>query len=132
MSLTDPISNLLCCIRNAVSVKKETVDVPASKMGQRILEILKGDGYIEDFRLLKNNAQGTFKVYLRYVESKKPAIIGLRRVSRPGRRVYVGHKEVPRVLNGLGTAVISSSKGVVSDREARKLKTGGEVLCFVW
>jgi small subunit ribosomal protein S8 len=101
-------------------------------MGQRILEIFKGDGYIEDFRLLKNNAQGTFKVYLKYVENKKPAIIGLRRVSRPGRRRYVGHKEVPRVLNGLGTAVISSSKGVVSDREARKLKTGGEVLCFVW
>lgn len=132
MSLTDPISNLLCSIRNAVSVKKETVDVPASKLGQRILDILKEDGYIEDFRLLKNNAQGTFKVYLRYVEDKKPAIIGLRRVSRPGRRIYVGHKEVPRVLNGLGTAVISSSKGVVSDREARKLKTGGEVLCFVW
>lgn len=132
MSLTDPISNLLCSIRNAASVKKETVDVPASKMGQRILEIFKGDGYIEDFRLLKNNAQGTFKVYLKYVENKKPAIIGLRRVSRPGRRRYVGHKEVPRVLNGLGTAVISSSKGVVSDREARKLKTGGEVLCFVW
>jgi len=132
MSLSDPISNLLTSIRNAVKVRKETVDVPASKLSGKILEIFKNDGYIEDFRLLKNNNQGTFKIYLKYLNSKQSAIIGLKRVSRPGLRVYVGHNDIPRVLNGLGTAVVSTSKGVIPDREARKTKAGGEVLCFVW
>ena len=131
MSLNDPISNLLTIIRNGIQVHRETVDVPASKMTGRILEIFKNDGYIEDFRLMKDSALGMYKIYLRYAE-KKPVIIGLKRVSRPGLRVYTKGDEIPRVLNGMGTAVISTSKGVVSDREARKMKIGGEVLCQIW
>ncbi|OGX36925.1 MAG: 30S ribosomal protein S8 [Omnitrophica WOR_2 bacterium RIFCSPLOWO2_12_FULL_50_9] len=131
MALVDPISNFLTVVRNGVQAKKETVDIPASLLTGRILEIFKGDGYIEDFRLMKDNAQGSFKVYLRY-PNKKPAIIGLRRISRPGLRVYKKNMELPRVLNGLGTAVISTSKGVITDREARKMRIGGEVLCYIW
>ncbi|MCK5179649.1 MAG: 30S ribosomal protein S8, partial [Candidatus Omnitrophica bacterium] len=121
MSLNDPISNLLTIIRNGAKVNKETVDIPASKLMGRILEILKADGYIEDFRLMKDSVQGSYKVYLKY-ENKESVIIGLKRISRPGLRVYTQGDEIPRVLNGLGTAVISTSKGVVSDREARKMK----------
>ena len=131
MSLNDPISDLLTTIRNGVQADKETVDIPASKLNGRILEIFKNDGYIEDVRLMKNSAQGIYKVYLKY-ENKKPAIIGLRRVSKSGLRVYRRNDKIPHVLNGLGTAVISTSKGVITDREARKLKVGGEILCYVW
>lgn len=131
MSLNDPISNLLTTIRNGVGADKETVDIPASKLNGRILEIFKNDGYIEDVRLMKNNTQGTFKVYLKY-DNKKPAIMGLRRISKSGLRVYRKNDELPHVLNGLGTAVLSTSKGVITDREARKLKVGGEILCYIW
>ncbi len=131
MALNDPISNLLTVIRNGVQAQKETVDIPASRLNGKVLDIFKNDGYIEDVRLMKNNVQGTFKVYLRY-ENKKPAIMGLRRVSKSGLRVYKKSDELPRVLNGLGTAVISTSKGVITDREARKLKIGGEILCYIW
>ncbi len=131
MSLTDPIANMLTQIRNAIQVRKETVDIPASKLTGKILGIFKDTEYIEDFRLLKNNVQGTYKVYLKY-EDKIPAIIGLKRISKPGLKVYAPSNRIPRVLNGLGTAVISSSKGVVGDREARKLKVGGEVICYIW
>ena len=131
MSLNDPISNLLTIIRNGAQVNKETVDIPASKLMGRILEIFKADGYIEDFRLMKDSVQGSYKVYLKY-DNKKSAIIGLKRVSRPGLRVYAQSDKIPRVLSGMGTAVISTSKDVVSDREARKMKIGGEVLCYVW
>jgi small subunit ribosomal protein S8 len=131
MSLNDPISNLLTIIRNGVQVNKETVDIPASKLMGRILEIFKADGYIEDFRLMKDSVQGSYKVYLKY-DNNAPVIIGLKRISRPGLRVYTKGNEIPRVLNGLGTAVISSSKGVINDREARKMQVGGEVLCYVW
>ena len=131
MSLNDPISNLLTNVRNAIRAQHETVDVPASKLSGRILEIFKADSYIEDYKLMKDNAQGTFKVYLKY-QLKKSAIIGLKRISRPGLRVYATRMKVPRVLNGLGTAVISTSRGVISDKEARKLKVGGEILCHIW
>lgn|SRR3989338_717585 len=131
MSLTDPISNMLTNIRNALHAQKEAVDIPSSKLSQKILQIFKDDGYIEDFRFLKDNKQGVLKVYLKY-ENKKPGIMGLKRISRPGLRIYVREDEIPRVLNGLGTAVVSSSKGVITDREARKLKVGGEVLCYIW
>ena len=131
MSLTDPIANLLTNIRNAARVKQETVEVPASKLGGKILEIFKNDGYIADYRLLKNNVQGVFKIYLKY-EGKDSSIIGLKRVSKPGLRIYVRCDRVPRVINGLGTAVISTSRGVITDREARKLKVGGEVVCHIW
>ena len=131
MSLSDPIANMLTIIRNASMVSKDAVDIPASKIVGNILEILKQDGYVEDFRLLKDSVQGTYKVYLKY-ENKKPAIIGIKRISKPGLRVYAQKDKIPRVLNGLGTAVISSSKGVITDREARRSNIGGEVICFVW
>ncbi len=132
MSLTDPISNMLASIRNALRGRKETVDVPASRIGQKILEILKSDGYIEDFRLLKDNKQGVFKIYLKYGQDKQPVILGLRRISKPGLRVYSSRYRIPRVINGLGTAVLTTSRGVMTDRDARKNKIGGEVICFVW
>jgi len=131
MSLSDPISNLLTIIRNGVMVKKDSVDIPASKMNGHILEIFKQDGYIEDYRLMQDSVQGSFKVYLKYDE-KDPIITGLKRISRPGLRVYTKSNKVPRVLNGLGTAVISTSKGVISGKEAYKQKIGGEVLCHIW
>ena len=131
MSLNDPISNLLTNIRNAVSAGKETVDVPASRLSGRVLDIFKNDGYIEDSRAMKANAQGSFKIYLKY-DNKKPLITGIKRISKPGLRIYVQRDEIPRVLSGMGTAVISTSKGVINDREARKLKIGGEILCHIW
>lgn len=131
MSITDPIADMLTRIRNAHQARKDTVDIPASKLTGRILEIFKSDGYIEDFRLMKDNVQGNFKIYLKY-ENKKPAIIGLRRISKSGLRVYKTNTDLPRVLNGLGTAVISTSKGVMSDRDARKMRVGGEILCYIW
>lgn len=131
MSLSDPIANVLTNIRNATHARKETVDIPASKLVGKMLEIFKTDGYIEDFRLMKDNVQGTFKVYLKYV-NKAPAILGIKRISKPGLRVYVTHHKIPRVLNGLGTAVVSTSKGIVTDREARKLNVGGEIVCHIW
>jgi len=131
MSLSDPIANMLTIIRNASMASKESVDIPASKIVGNILEILKQDGYVEDFRLLKDSVQGAYKVYLKY-ENKKAAIIGIKRISKPGLRVYAQKDKLPRVLNGLGTAVISTSKGVITDRDARKSNVGGEVLCYVW
>ena len=131
MSLNDPINNFLTIVRNGSRVRKETVDVPASRMVGRILEIFKNDGYIEDFRLMKDSAQGSYKIYLKY-DNKKAAIMGLKRISRTGLRLYNSTSELPRVLSGLGTAVISTSKGVISDRDARKLKIGGEVICYIW
>ena len=132
MSLTDPISNLLTNIRNAIHARQETVDIPASRLGQKILEIFKNDGYLEDFRLIKDDKQGILKVYLKYQKDKKPAIIGIKRISRSGLRMYAPSDKIPRVINGLGTAVISTSKGVMTDRDARKNKIGGEVLCYIW
>lgn len=129
--MSDPISNLLTIIRNGIQVRKETVDIPASKLGEKILEIFKKHGYIEDFRIMKTNVQGAYKVYLKY-EDRKSTITGLKRISRPGLRVYKQKSELPRVLNGMGTAVISTSKGVVDDREARQMNVGGEILCYIW
>ena len=131
MSMSDPISNLLTVLRNGIQAGKETVDIPVSKLTGRILEIFKADGYIEDYRLMQTNVQGVFKVYLKY-ENRKPAITGLERISRPGIRIYKESRFVPKVLSGFGTAVISTSKGVLTDKEARKANVGGEVLCYVW
>ena len=131
MSLNDSISNMLTIMRNAILAHKETVDVPASKLAGKVLDIFKSQGYIEDYRLMKDSAQGTYKVYLK-CSGRKSAIIGLKRISRPGLRVYAQNDRLPRVLNGLGSAVLSTSKGVLDDRQARKLKIGGEVLCYIW
>lgn len=131
MSVSDPIADSLTIIRNANSARKETVEFPASKLLESIVTIFKNDGYIEDFRLLKDNKQGVIKVYLKYENNKQP-IMGIKRISKPGLRVYVENDRIPKVLSGLGTAVLSTSKGVISDREARKLRIGGEVLCYIW
>lgn len=131
MSLSDPIANMLTIIRNAVQAKKPTVDVPASKLSGEVLGIFKKKSYIEDFRPMKNTVQGTFKIYLKY-DTQNPVIRGIKRISRPGLRVYAQSTKIPRVLNGLGTAVLSTSKGVVDDQEARQLNVGGEVICYIW
>jgi small subunit ribosomal protein S8 len=122
---------MLTIIRNALKVRKETVDIPASKLVEKVLSIFKSHGYIEDCRLLKDNKQGILKVYLKY-DGREPVISGLKRVSRSGLRIYSANDEIPRVLNGMGRAVISTSKGVIDDKEARKLKVGGEILCYIW
>ncbi len=131
MPVSDSIANMLTIIRNATSVRKDTVDIPASKLNEQILGIMKKDQYIEDVRLLKDNKQGVLKVYLKY-EGKKSVISGLKRISKPGLRVYAQNDEIPRVLSGLGTAIISTSKGILDDKQARQLNIGGEVLCYVW
>lgn len=131
MSVSDPIADTLTIVRNAIHAKKETVEFPASKLLERVMAIFKTDGYIEDVRLLKDNKQGILKVYLKY-DNNKATIMGIKRISKPGLRVYVENDRIPKVLSGLGTAVLSTSKGVISDREARKLRVGGEVLCYIW
>lgn len=131
MSVSDSIADSLTVIRNGIHARKEFVEFPASKLLERILNIFKSDGYVEDFRLLKDDKQGILKVYLKY-ENNKPTVMGIKRISRPGLRVYADNNRIPRVLNGLGTAIISTSKGVITDREARKMKIGGEVVCYIW
>ena len=133
MQITDPIADMLTRIRNAGSAKHESVDIPASKMKKAIAEILLNEGYIKNFQIIEDNTpQGIIRVTLKYLPGKEKAIQGLRRVSKPGLRVYAGADELPRVLKGLGIAIISTSKGIMTDKEARKANVGGEVLAFVW
>lgn len=131
MSKTDPIADFLTIIRNGLMAKKENVDVPASRITKSILEILKKTEYIDNFKLIEDKKQGILRVYLKYL-SGEPAIINLRRISKPGLRIYVKQEEIPRVLRGRGIAVISTSKGILTDNEARQEKLGGEVICYVW
>ena len=131
MSVSDPIADTLTILRNATHARHETVEFRASKLLERMMVIFKNDGYIEDFRLLKDEKQGVIKVYFKY-DNNKSVIMGIKRISRPGLRVYADNSRIPRILNVLGTAVLSTSKGVISDRDARKLKVGGEVLCAIW
>ena len=132
MQITDPIADMLTRIRNAGTAKHETVDVPASKMKISIAQILLDEGYIKGFQIIDDGTQGIIRITLKYLPGKQRVIQGLRRVSKPGLRGYAGADELPRVLNGLGIAIISTSKGVMTDKEARKLHVGGEVLAFVW
>jgi small subunit ribosomal protein S8 len=131
MQITDPIADMLTRIRNANSAKHATVDIPASKMKKAIAEILLEEGYIKNYQLIEDGTQGIIKVALKYNGNDK-VISGLRRVSKPGLRVYAGADELPYVLKGLGIAIVSTSKGVMTDRKARKEHVGGEVLAFVW
>ena len=131
MQVTDPIADMLTRIRNASSAKHATVDIPASNMKKAIAEILLEEGYIKNFQLIKDGIQGIIKVTLKYNGSQS-AITGLRRVSKPGLRVYAGAEELPSVLRGLGIAIISTSKGIMTDKKARAANVGGEVLAFVW
>jgi small subunit ribosomal protein S8 len=131
MQITDPIADMLTRIRNASSAKHATVDVPASNMKKAIAEILLQEGYIKNYQLINDGVQGIIKITLKYNGNEK-AITGLRRVSKPGLRMYAGAEELPQVLRGLGIAIISTSKGVMTDKKAREAHVGGEVLAFVW
>ena len=132
MQITDPIADMLTRIRNAGVAKHETVDVPASKMKKAIAEILLNEGYIKSFQIIDDGTQGIIRITLKYNAGKEKVITGLRRVSKPGLRVYVGTDELPRVLRGLGIAIVSTSKGVMTDKAARAAHVGGEVLAFIW
>ena len=133
MVTSDPIADMLTRIRNANTAKHDTVDVPASKMKIAIADILLNEGYITKYDIVEDGAFKTIRITLKYgVDKNEKVITGLKRISKPGLRVYANSEELPRVLGGLGTAIISTNQGVITDKEARKLQIGGEVLCFVW
>jgi small subunit ribosomal protein S8 len=129
---SDPIADLLTRIRNASNAEHEKVDIPSSRLKVRIAELLKDEGFIKNFRVLDDNRQGMLRVYLKYGTGNEKMISGLVRVSTPGRRLYVAHDKIPSILGGMGLALVSTSRGVITDREARKQKVGGEVLAYVW
>lgn len=132
MSMSDPIADMLTRIRNANMVRHDKVEVPASKMKRQIAEILKREGFIRDFEYIGDEKKGILRIFLKYGPNQERVITGLKRISKPGLRVYVKAAEIPRVLGGLGIAIISTSKGVMTDKEARQANAGGEVLCYVW
>lgn len=132
MHITDPIADMLTRIRNANSAKHETVDIPASNMKKAIAQILLDEGYIASYKVIEDEKQGVIRVTLKYGENKSQVITGLRRVSKPGLRIYSNVENMPKVMKGLGIAIVSTSKGIMTDREARKQNVGGEVLAFVW
>lgn len=132
MQITDPIADMLTRIRNANSAKHDTVDIPASNMKKTIAEILLEEGYVKNFQIIDDGTQGIIRVTLKYNAGKEKVIQGLRRVSKPGLRVYAGADELPKVLKGLGIAIISTSRGIMTDKKARAQHVGGEVLAFVW
>ena len=132
MHITDPIADMLTRVRNANSAKHESVEVPASNMKKAIAQILLEEGYIKNYQIIDDDKQGMIKITLKYGENKQKVITGLKRVSKPGLRVYASRDELPRVLRGLGIAIISTSKGIMTDKKARSENVGGEVLAFVW
>jgi len=132
MQITDTIADLLTRIRNASSAKHDSVDIPSSNMKKAIVQILVDEGYVKNYTVAEDGKQGIIKVNLKYGENKTSAINGLRRVSKPGLRIYSNAEDLPKVLKGLGVAIISTSKGIMTDRQARKEKLGGEVLAFIW
>src|SRR5690625_2391424 len=132
MVMTDPVADMLTRIRNANVVRHERLELPSSKLKTEIADILKREGYVRDYEVIEDNKQGVLRIFLKYGSSEERVITGLKRISKPGRRVYAKANEVPRVLNGLGTAVVSTSNGVLSDKEARQQAVGGEVLAYIW
>ena len=132
MQITDSIADLLTRIRNASSAKHETVDIAASNMKKAIMQILVDEGYVKSFTVIEDGKQGMIRATLKYGEGKTPVITGLRRVSKPGLRIYSSVEDMPKVLKGLGIAIVSTSKGVMTDRQARKENVGGEILAFIW
>lgn len=132
MHITDSIADMLTRVRNANSAKHDTVDVPASNMKKAIAQIMLDEGYIKSYTVIEDGKQGIIRITLKYGAGKTQVITGLRRVSKPGLRIYSNCEEMPRVMKGLGIAILSTSKGVITDKEARKLKVGGEVLAFIW
>ncbi|WP_067934873.1 30S ribosomal protein S8 [Alicyclobacillus kakegawensis] len=132
MVMTDPIADMLTRIRNANAVGHDKVEVPGSNLKRAVAEILKREGYIRDAEFIADDKQGIIRLFLKYGRNQERVITGLKRISKPGRRVYASRDEIPRVLGGLGIAILSTSKGVVTDKEARKLGVGGEVICYIW
>ena len=132
MVMTDPIADMLTRIRNANMVRHDMVEVPASKLKREIAEILKREGFIRDAEYIDDGKQGILRIFLKYGPNNERVITGIKRISKPGLRVYVKKDEIPRVLGGLGIAILSTSKGVMTDKEARKANVGGEVICYVW
>lgn len=129
---TDPIAELLTSVRNGVKARLRKVDVPTSRLKVAITDILKKEGYIKNFKLYRIEQRGIIRIYLKYVGKSKPVITGLKRISRPSRRVYATHRDIPKVLGGIGTTIISTSRGIVTDNTARENRLGGEVLCTIW
>ncbi|ADG81196.1 30S ribosomal protein S8 [Thermincola ferriacetica] len=132
MVMTDPIADFLTRIRNAVMVNHDKVEIPASKVKKAITEIFKEEGFIKDCEFIDDGKQGIIRIYLKYGDNREKVITGLKRISKPGLRVYAKKDEIPRVLGGLGVAIISTSQGIMTDKQARKLGLGGEVLCYIW
>ena len=132
MAVTDPIADFINRLRNGQKARFDKVDIPASRMKTSIARLLKDEGYIKNFKLMKDNKQGVLRVQLKYDENREGSIAGAKRVSKPGCRVYVGYDEIPRIMNGMGIAILSTSKGLMTDRQARKETIGGELLCAVW
>lgn len=132
MSMTDPVADLLTRIRNALMAKHDRLDVPSSKLKRNIVALLKQEGYIQDFEVIEQSPQDTLRIFLAYNYQGIPAVRRLQRVSKPGRRVYRGADDIKPVLNGLGTAIVSTSRGLLTDRQAREMRVGGEILCELW
>ncbi|MDA8020824.1 MAG: 30S ribosomal protein S8 [Thermoanaerobaculia bacterium] len=132
MSMTDPIADLLTRIRNALMSKHDRLDVPSSKLKRNICALLKQEGYIQDFEVIDQSPQDSLRIFLRYTDAGTPAMRRMSRVSKPGRRVYRGADDIKPVLNGLGTAIVSTSRGLLTDRQAREMRVGGEILCEIW
>ena len=132
MQMSDVIADMLTRIRNASDAKHATVDIPASNMKKSIADILVAEGYVKGYQVIEDGKQGTIRVTLKYAAGKQKVIRGLRRVSKPGLRIYAGYEDMPKVMNGLGIAIVSTSKGIMTDKAARAQKVGGEVLAFVW
>lgn len=132
MTMTDPIADMLTRIRNAYTVGHERVDIPGSKVKRAIADILAQEGFIADYQWIEDGKQGVIRIFLKYGPGKRRVIQGLKRISRPGRRIYARKDQIPRVLGGLGVAVLSTSRGIMSDKQARAQGIGGEVLCYIW
>jgi small subunit ribosomal protein S8 len=132
MTMTDPIADMLTRIRNANAVGHEKVEIPGSNIKRAIAQILKDEGFIRDAEFIDDDKQGVIRLFLKYGKNNERVITGLKRISKPGLRVYVGHDNIPRVLGGLGIAILSTSLGIMTDKEARKKRVGGEVICYVW
>ena len=132
MQMSDVIADMLTRIRNANDAKHATVDIPASNMKKAIADILVEEGYVKSYQIIEDGKQGTIRVTLKYEGNKQKVLRGIRRISKPGLRIYAGYEDMPKVMNGLGIAIVSTSKGIMTDKKARQMKVGGEVLAFVW
>ena len=132
MSMSDPIADMLTRIRNAARAKFNSVDIPGSKLKTEVAKVMRDEGFIRNYKFIKDDKQGILRVYLKYGQAQSNVILGIQRVSKPSRRVYVQSREIKPVLNGMGVAVLSTSKGIMTDKQARKENVGGEILCHIW